>query len=215
MNPLDISSSGLEQIHLELEARHFELMAETWSVKPPKEGIGSWVMYPKDGSITIVRAESKVKCAAKVLFDYLVTDIDKTCKEWNDVMLYSGIVKKYNETTEISRIISEGNIVADREDVFIRCVKRGENGTLYEFSKGFDETFIPIDTSISKYTVRSQMHFASKEIVPINANECWYKTIWHYDPAGRLSQFFPKKWLGDMILKNLIHEHQKLANIFK
>lgn len=215
MNPLELSEWELEQIKSELEARHFELMDALWMVKESKEEIHSWIIHPNDGTISIVRAESKVNCSAQELLDYLVTDIDKTCKEWNDVMIYSGVIKKYSESTEISRIISEGKLVADREDVFIRYVKAEKNGTLYEFSKGFDETFVPIDKSISNYTVRSKMHFASKEIVPISENQCLYKTIWHYDPAGFLSKLMPRMKLGKLILDNLIHEHQKLGSVFE
>jgi len=215
MNIKIASKEELLKVRGELLNRHHELLnSDDWIVSPEKEGIKSWINHPADGKISIVRAESEINCPARTLFDYLVTDIDKTCKEWNDVMIYSGSIKDYGDGFELSRIISEGNVVADREDVFIRCTGTLENGNIYEVSKGFGEDVEPVHTAISKYTQRSIMYFASKEICPIDEEKCLYKTIWHYDPAGWLSKLMPRKMLGKAILKNLVHEHQKLAGIF-
>lgn len=209
------TTSDLIDIRQTLLDRHRALLQSTdWQINPVKGEIKNWMRHPADGSISIVRAESTIACSAKRLFDYLVTDIDQTCKEWNDVMIYSGSIKQFGEGFELSRIISEGHMVADREDVFLRCTVKQDNGSLIEVSRGFGEEVEPVYTGISSYTQRSLMHFASKEISPIDDDSCLYQTIWHYDPAGWLSRLMPRKMLGRIILKNLIHEHQKLAEIF-
>lgn len=215
MNIPTPTHSYLVALRRKLLATHDRLLgSDDWIVHPVKGEIKNWISHPKDGSISIVRAESVIGCSARRLFDYLVTDIDTTCKEWNDVMIYSGKIVDYGDGFELSRVISEGYVVADREDVFIRSTLALENGNLLELSVGLGEEAVPVYKEISSYTQRSLMHFASKEICPIDHNTCLYKTIWHYDPAGWLSRLIPRKILGNMILKNLVHEHKKLAEIF-
>ncbi|MCP4122785.1 MAG: hypothetical protein GY751_13615 [Bacteroidetes bacterium] len=215
---MDIKNATKEELielRHDLLARHNGLLnSNVWIVNPVKDGIKNFIHHPSDGKISIVRAESEIVCSASTLFDYLVTDIDKTCKEWNNVMIYSGSIKNYGDGFELSRIVNEGHAIADREDVFIRCTGTLENGNIYEVSKGFGVEVEPMYTAISKYTQRSILYFASKEICPIDENTCLYKTIWHYDPSGWLSKLMPRKMLGKAILKNLVHEHQKIAGIF-
>lgn len=209
------ASEDWQAEHQRLLARHLELMeSNEWINNSGKNRIRSYILHPADGTISIVRAESVVNTTAQKLFDYLITNIDETCTEWNDVMLYSGKIREVGPGMELSRIISEGHAVADREDVFLRCTGAFDDGRLYEVSVGFGEDQEPIYTGISKYTVRSEMHFASKEFVPMEDGTCLYKTIWHYDPSGWLSKLIPRKTFGKLILKNLVHEHQKLAAIF-
>lgn len=205
----------LESVRDRLIDRHRTLLAHpAWISTSVKDGIRAFILHPDDGKISIVRAESTLPCSAQKLFDYLVTDIDSTCSEWNDVMLYSGRIKDYGDGFELSRIISEGGMVADREDVFLRCTGKFSNGNIYEVSEGYGTDQEPVYKGISRYTVRSEMYFASKEILPVDDGHCLYKTIWHYDPAGWLSKLMPRKLLGKAILKNLVHEHRKLKGIF-
>lgn len=215
MNIPNPTHAYLVALRRKLLATHDRLLdSDDWIAHPVTGETKSWISLPNDGSIPIVRAESVIRCSAQRLFDYLVTDIDTTCKEWNDVMIYSGKIKDYGDGFELSRIISEGYVVADREDVFIRSTLALDNGNLLELSVGLGEEEVPVYKEISSYTQRSLMHFASKEICPIDSGACLYKTIWHYDPAGWLRKVIPRKILGNMILKNLIHEHKKLAAIF-
>jgi hypothetical protein len=215
-NPLAFSPTELEEIKTKLIHQHHELMsADIWESFPEEMGIKSWIHHPADGKISILRAESIINCSAEELYNFLVKDIDTTCSQWNDVMYYSGSIKDYGNGFELSRIISEGHVAADREDVFLRCTGKFENGAIYEVSEGYNAAQVPIDKSHTKYIVRSEMYFASKEFVVINEHQCLYKTIWHYDPMGLMSKLFPKKKFGKLILKNLVHEHKKLKGIFK
>jgi hypothetical protein len=215
-NPLEFSTADLNSIREKLLKRHHELLtSDIWQSFPEEMGIKSWIHHPADKKISILRAESIINCSAQKLFDFLVTDIDKTCSQWNDVMYYSGSIKNYGDGFELSRIISEGHAVADREDVFLRCTGKLPNGAIYEVSEGYNAAQVPIDKSHTKYIVRSEMYFASKEFVAINENQCIYKTIWHYDPMGWLTKMIPRKTFGKLILKNLVHEHKKLKGIFK
>ncbi|RMG72559.1 MAG: hypothetical protein D6722_05190 [Bacteroidetes bacterium] len=215
MNPHPLKPGELLALRQELLDRHRRWQqAHGWIRKPTQAGIQSAILHPADGTISVVQAQSALACTADQLFDYLVTDIDRTCREWNDVMIYSGVIRELGEGCELSRIISEGRLLADREDVFVRCKLRLEDGTRLELSQGVGVAVEPVYTGISRYTQRSLMHFASKEIRPLPGPACHYQTIWHYDPAGWLSRLLPRKLLGNFILKNLIHEHQKLAGIF-
>ncbi|GAB5550619.1 MAG: hypothetical protein Sapg2KO_02100 [Saprospiraceae bacterium] len=215
MNIKTATKPELIEIRKALLDRHKALLqSKRWIEKTKLGLIRNWILHPNDGTISLVRAESQVACSALELFNYLVINIDQTCQEWNDVMIYSKQIQDFGDGFELSRIISEGNWVADREDVFLRCNWTLEDGTLLELSTGFGEDIEPVYTEISTYTQRSLMHFASKEIQPISENACLYKTIWHYDPAGWLSRLIPRKMLGNIILKNLVHEHEKLNTIF-
>ncbi|GAB4405258.1 MAG: hypothetical protein OHK0039_06070 [Bacteroidia bacterium] len=208
------SPAALRTLRQTLLDRHRTLQQTAdWIAKPAPNGIQAAILHPADGTIPIVQARSTIACPARQLFDYLVTDIDRTCREWNDVMIYSATIRDLGEGFALSRIISEGHVVADREDVFLRCTLAQEDGTYIELSQGVGTAVEPVYTGISRYTQRSLMHFASKEITPLSPHACHYQTIWHYDPAGWLGRLVPRKLLGSMILKNLIHEHQKLAGI--
>ena len=165
MNIKNATSGQLRQIGDELLLRHKELYkSEEWIESKSIDGIKSWILHPSDGTISMVRAESVIQCNCQELFDFLITDIDKTCHQWNNVMYYSGSIKNYGDGFELSRIISEGNVVADREDVFLRYSGQLEDGSLFEVSKGYGEDVEPIAKHIAKYMVRSDMHFASKEV---------------------------------------------------
>ena len=215
MNVGNPSRDALISLRQELLAEHNTWHSSSlWIPRNSHSAIQSWILPLSDGRIPLVRAESILNCSASVLFDYLVTNIDDTCREWNDLMIYSGRIKSFGDGMELSRVISEGNVFADREDVFWRGVMELESGSLLELSQGVGTDLVPVYTDISTYTQRSLLHFASKEIVPMTSGQCVYKTIWHYDPAGWLSRLVPHRWLGHFILKNLIHEHQKLAVIF-
>jgi hypothetical protein len=214
MNLQHPSPADLHALRQALLDRHRALQQSVgWVAKPAAEGVRAAILHPADGSISVVQAQSELPCTAQALFDYLVHDIDRSCREWNDVMIYSGRIRDYGEGFELSRIISEGNLVADREDVFLRCTLTLDDGSLLELSKGVGTEVEPVYNGISRYTQRSLMHFASKEIRPLPGGRCHYQTFWHYDPAGWLSKLLPRKWLGSMILGNLVHEHQKLAGI--
>ena len=194
------------------------LNSNKWIDKIIVNEIDSKIMYI-DNSIPIVYCKSIIPCSAKELFDYLVHNISDTCHEWNDLMYYSSVLHQFetnddNVIGRISNIISFGNPAYDREDVYLNICDKDKD-KYYELSFGIDTNTIPLNISKqAKYPnklIRSQMHFAAKQIT-INDHGCEYITIWHYDPMGWLSKFLPRKILGNIILKNLVHEHEKLIN---
>jgi len=166
--------------------------------------------------IPIVYCKTIIPCQPKELFDYLVHDISDTCHEWNDLMYHSSILHQIDDIARISNIISSGYPAYDREDVYLQiCDEKDMRQVFYELSFGIDADIIPLNISNKAKNpnklVRSKMHFAAKQII-LNENGCEYITIWHYDPMGWLSKFIPRKILGNIILKNLVHEHEKLIN---
>jgi hypothetical protein len=210
---------NIKQKLLEGHVKLNELLNSTnWNDIHMVKGIESKIMY-LDNMIPIVYCKSIIQCPPKELFDYLVHNISETCHEWNNLMYHSSILHQFDDMDVISRIsniISTGYPAADREDVFLHlCDKDSE--TYYELSFGIDSNMIPLNISNQARNpntlVRSDMHFAAKKIT-INKMGCEYITIWHYDPMGWLSKFIPRKILGNIILKNLVHEHEKLTKIY-
>jgi hypothetical protein len=61
--------------------------------------------------------------------------------------------------------------------------------------------------------VRSHMPFASKEFCE-TADGCVYTTLWQYDPAGWTSALLGRRKMSEIVLQNLVHEHEKLQTIF-
>ena len=198
------------------------LYSNKWIDKPMVKNIDSKIMYV-DNMIPIVYCKSIIPCPPNILFDYLVHNISDTCHEWNDLMYHSSILHEFERLSSpciiprISNIISTGYPASDREDVYINICDKDTCQGYYELSFGIDENIIPLNISKQARNpnklVRSKMHFAAKQII-LNKNGCEYITIWHYDPMGWLSKFLPRKILGMIILKNLVHEHEKLINIF-
>ena len=206
----------LQQGYLKLS----ELLADDNMIdKNIVNNIDSKIMYV-DNMIPIVYCKSIIQCSPEALFNYLVHDISNTCHEWNDLMYHSSTLHEFeidnNIIARISTIISNGSPVCDREDVFMHiCDKTQDKKSYFELSFGIDENTIPLNISNKAINpnklVRSDMHFAAKKIT-FNENGCEYITIWHYDPMGWLSKILPRKILGNIILKNLVHEHQKIIN---
>ena len=204
------------------------LNSNNWIDKNIVKNIDSKIMYV-DNMIPIVYCKSIIRCPPNELFDYLVHNISETCHEWNDLMYHSSVLHQFetndNSIARISTIISDGYPADDREDVYMHLCDICEKDNAlayYELSFGIDNNIIPncIPLNISNKArnlnklVRSQMHFAAKQI-KINEDGCEYITIWHYDPMGWLSKFIPRKILGNIILKNLVHEHEKIINNYK
>ena len=192
---------------------------DNWIDKNIVNNIDSKIMYV-DNMIPIVYCKSIIQCSHEALFDYLVHDISNTCHEWSDLMYHCSTLHEFeidnNIIARISTIISNGSPVWDREDVFMHiCDKTQDKQSYFELSIGIDENTIPLNISNKAINpnklVRSDMHFAAKKI-SFNENGCEYITIWHYDPMGWLSKYLPRKILGNIILKNLVHEHQKIIN---
>ena len=205
----------LQQGYLKLS----ELLTINMIDKNIVNNIDSKIMYV-DNMIPIVYCKSIIQCSPEALFDYLVHDISNTCHEWNDLMYHSSTLHEFKTDTNIiariSTIISNGSPVCDREDVFMHiCDKTQDKKSYFELSFGIDENTIPLNISNKAINpnklVRSDMHFAAKKIT-FNENGCEYITIWHYDPMGWLSKILPRKILGNIILKNLVHEHEKIIN---
>ena len=218
---IDFFKINIKQKLLEYRTRLLELLnSNNWIDKPIVNEIDSKIIYV-DNMIPIVYCKSIIQCPPKELFDYLVYNISDTCHEWNDLMYHSSILHQFetddNIIARISNIISSGNPVDDREDVYINICDKDKD-IYYELSFGIDTATIPLNISNKARNpnklVRSDMHFAAKQIT-INDKGCEYITIWHYDPMGWLSKFLPRKILGNIILKNLVHEHEKLKNIFE
>jgi len=200
----------------------YELLNSTnWIDIPIVNEIDSKIMYIDHNlsqNIPIIYCKSIIACPPKDLFDYLVHNISDTCHEWNDLMYHSSVLHQFetdgDNVARISNIISNGFPASDREDVYLQiCCK--DKDSYYELSFGIDMDTIPLNISNKARNpnnlIRSDMHFAAKQIT-INMNGCEYTTIWHYDPMGWLSKFLPRKMLGNIILKNLVHEHEKLIN---
>ena len=189
------------------------LTADTWQMIHVNKNIESKILICKEGLFPIVQATSTIPTSAEKLFDYLVIKLSDTCHEWNDVMYHASVLQKINDYAQISVVISDGKPLSDREDVFLQIFEKHNNGTLYEMSVGFDESQIPLTQNARRTCVRSKLHFCSKQITPISESSCRYTTIWHYDPAGWASRLLPKKYFGTIILKNLVHEHQKIQSL--
>jgi len=191
------------------------LHANSWENKKLDSEIESKIMFRADGLFPVVYAKSEIACSSEKLFDYLVYQLSSTCHEWNDVMYYSEVLHRFNDWALIGAGLNNGKPIADREDMFLQIVDKLENQTLMEMSVGFDESQIPLTGKAKRSVVRGKMYFCSKTIKSTDNSSCEYVTVWHYDPAGWASKLLPKRMLGNIVLKNLVHEHQQLRKIFK
>jgi len=193
-----------------LKEGHMKLLellnSNNWIDKKIVDKIDSKIMS-QNSLIPIVYCKSIIRCPPKELFDYLVHNISSTLHEFKT---------DDNIIAKVSTIISTGYPANDREDVYINICDKNED-SYFELSFGIDENIFPLNVSNKAINpnklVRSDMHFAAKKIT-FHEEGCEYITIWHYDPMGWLSKFIPRKILGNIILKNLVHEHEKLHMIF-
>lgn len=191
-----------------------------WETFSSSNGIEAKILDAKDGRIPVKYCRSIIKCPPAELFKYLVTDITETHKEFNDVMYHAATLKQLTKTEKILTIISHGFPVRDREDVcFVSEVDK--NGVLYELSVGISEDLVPMNPNGAAlrsvggkpWAVRSHMHFAMKVIRPVEGG-CEYTTMWQYDPQGWTCSLLGKRKFGEICLKNLVHEHEKLRELW-
>ena len=172
--------------------------------------------------VPLLFARTSVDCSAAKLFDYLVMSLSETCSEWNDAMYHSSVLADDEaRKARVTTIISDGSPVYDREDVFLQCfceLDRPAGAALCELSSGIGMERVELNVSGKakrpRRLVRSDMPFAAKLIEPsIDGASCTYTTVWQYDPKGWLS-LLPSSMLANILLKNLVHEHERLREIF-
>lgn len=179
--------------------------------------VESTVLLPPRG-VPILLARSHLACSAARLFQYLVVDLPTTCHEWNDAMYHSSVLQGFGRDRRLSTIISSGQPLWDREDVFLQLFDEAPSGTLHELSTGVGTERVGLNASGRARRpgrlVRSRMPFACKRIAPRPDGTCDYITVWQYDPAGALSALLPCAVMASILKRNLVHEHLKLAAIF-
>ena len=189
------------------------LASDKWETAKGADGIEARLLDRGDGQALVCFARSSLPCKPADLFKYLVTDLPTTCAEWNDVMYHASVLKRYDQAN-VGTIISDAKPVYDREDVFLQIfAERGK--ALYELSRGVGADQVPMNASgaARRSIVRSHMPFASKEFRE-TADGCVYTTLWQYDVAGWLSALLGRRKMGEIVLQNLVHEHEKLQTIF-
>jgi hypothetical protein len=189
------------------------LASDKWETAKGAHGIEARLLDRGDGQALVCFARSSLPCKPADLFKYLVTDLPTTCAEWNDVMYHASVLKAY-ERANVGTIISDGKPVYDREDVFLQIfAERGK--ALYELSRGIGADQVPMNASgaARRSIVRSHMPFASKEFRE-TADGCVYTTLWQYDVAGWTSALLGRRKMSEIVLQNLVHEHEKLQTIF-
>lgn len=202
-------------------ARHHDLISrKDWvpvvasSKKSGDDGIKSWTLR-LGKSTPMVKAVSTVHKDAESLFKFLVTNIADTCSEWNDLMYFSEVLQKFEaHDADMIRVASEGGIAADREDVCVRFMVKQGQSTFLELCEGVSREEIPIDKSRTRYILRSQMHFCSKQIEKLSDGTALYTAIWQYDIRGLLSLFLPDRVLTKILAINMRNEHEQIATIF-
>jgi len=215
MNPLTLNTEDLQKQRSSMyEQQSSLLQKDAWQTFELDARIESKMMLCTDGRFPVVQATSTVHSSASELFDYLVHRLPETCHEWNDVMYYAHTLHRFNKWAQIGTVISDGKPIADREDLFLQIFDQKDDGTLYEMSIGFDQQQMPSTGNARRSAVRSKLHFCSKKMIPIAEDRCLYRTLWHYDPAGWASRLIPHKIFGKIVLKNLVHEHQRIHAIF-
>jgi len=216
-----LSNDNIEQKRLEYHKRLTELLtSQDWINISMNDSLDCKILFVPD-KVAVVYCKSQISCSGKKLFDYLVHNLPNTYSEWDDIMYYAGTIHEYdlnnnNITARISNIISYGNPVWDREDVFLQICEEKDD-TYYELCSNIDIINTPLNISGKakrpNKLIHSYMHFAAKKIIETDSG-CEFITIWHYDPVGLISKLLPKKMLAKIILKNLVYEYEKIQNIF-
>lgn len=164
----------------------------------------------------VCRCTTNLKCSAEALFKYLVQDITTTLPKWSRDIETCEELARLSTSERILLVRTHAPLlyslcVAPREDLFYVHADQGQLIEVSEFEPDFHYP-------IAKGAVRSQMHFASKRIVPVVENtgytSCRYEVMWSYDAKGAISSWLPRWVSFKMVHDHMKNECERLINVW-
>lgn len=181
-----------------------------WKTSSAPPNVEALVLDTPELAYPIVRCRVLLGCQPHVLHAFLVTDVTHTLKEWSRDIDECSELERVSDSERILLIRTRAPVplIAAREDVFYQHECQLE-GACIEVSQVIDRP----EPLPAKGSVRSEMHFASKRIVP-HEKGCHYDVMWQYDPSGWMTKLLPIRVVLHSIHDHLKNECVRLLNKF-
>jgi hypothetical protein len=191
-----------------LQRRHEALLADAgWSPVLERRGVRGLVLTLDGHTAPVVRCETSIAVAPKVLAKFLVEDILETLPEWNPVFGGGQILEVMGLDERALRLVNRLPWpLRAREDVFYNVCKTLDDGTIVELSAEIEHPAAPRRADM----IRSGLHFATKRMQPRADGGCDYVAMWHYDLRGVLGRWMPRRVLAKMVVSDLAKECDRL-----
>lgn len=193
-----------------LEQRNVRLLEDPrWRPVLERRGVRGFVLDLDDHDVPAVRCDTSISVAPDELAKFLVTDILETLPQWNPVFGGGEVLEVLGAGERVLRLVNRLPWpLRAREDVFYNACKTLDDGTIVELSAELEHPKAPRRAEM----IRSGLHLATKRMCPRPDGGCDYVAVWHYDLAGVLGRWVPRRLLAKMIVGDLAKECDRLRS---